>query len=225
MDPDDLYAASLASFQSGDWGDAVEGFGLLIRQAPGHPRIPDAYIHMARAHTERNERLTAIADYELFLTLFPAHGLAPEASFGICQTYAELSPIPQRDQAYTREAIQSCSETWLRFRGLNLADEAGVIRDAMWDKLAQKEFEEGRQYERRGGVDSAILVYESVVQNYPDTRWAPRAILAMYRAYRDLEWEDEAEEESARLVRLYPDSEAATELRQELGDRDPFAGL
>jgi hypothetical protein len=47
----------------------------------------------------------------------------------------------------------------------------------------------------------------------------------MVRAYRELGWDAEAEDEAARLLRLYPASDAALELQRELGDEDPPAGL
>jgi hypothetical protein len=47
----------------------------------------------------------------------------------------------------------------------------------------------------------------------------------MVRAYRELGWNEEAEEEAARLLRIYPESDAAIELRQEVGSADPVAGL
>jgi len=222
---EELFTAGEAAFDAGDWDAALEAFDLLLRQSPGFERNPEARIYSARAHAARGEFITAASDYEIFLQLYPGNGMAPEASLGICQAYARVSPIPARDQSYTRQAIEACSETMLQFRGLNVAVEAQAIRDEMWEKLAEKEYQEGSQYQQRGGLDSAILVYEAVVDAYPDTRWAPQAILAMYRAYRELGWDDEAEEEAARLLRLYPESDAANEFRQEVGDSDPFAGL
>jgi outer membrane protein assembly factor BamD len=222
---EELYSTGVAAFEAEDWDAAIEAFGLLVRESPGHPRNPEARIYTARAHAARKEFITAAAEYETFLQQHPGHGLAPEASLGICRAYAELSPIPARDQTYTREAIQACSETALQFRGLNVAEEAQAIGEEMWQKLAQKEYEEGRQYHQRGGLDSAILIYAAVVEGYPDTPWAPRALLAMVRAYRELGWDAEAEDEAARLLRLYPASDAALELQRELGDEDPPAGL
>jgi outer membrane protein assembly factor BamD len=224
LGPEDLYSAGVAAFEREEWGDAIEAFDLLLRSPAGNARNADARMYKAEAHLEREEFITAAAEYETFLQQYPTNGRAPEASLGICRAYAALSPIPARDQTYTREAIESCSETMLQFRGLTVAVEAQTIRDAMWEKLAEKEFQEGRQYQQRGGLDSAILVFEAVVDAYPDTPWAPRAILAMYRAYRELGWDAEAEDEAARLFRLYPESDAAVELRRELGDGNPLAG-
>jgi outer membrane protein assembly factor BamD (BamD/ComL family) len=86
----------------------------------------------------------------------------------------------------------------------------------MVDLLAKRAFEEAQFYQRRGVHVSAVQYFEEgVVLAYPNTDWAPRALLEMYRSYRELEWDEEAEETASRLLLNYPDSSWAGELRAE----------
>jgi outer membrane protein assembly factor BamD len=217
LDADDLYEMGVRAFEDEDWSLAVGAFERKLAGYPGHERAPEARMYLARAHVERNEFILAAAEFERFLQLHPMHGMAPEASLGACRAYEQLSPIAPRDQTYTIRAMDACYETTRQFLGLNVAVEAESIRFRMEERLAERIYQEGRFYQRRGGHDSAILVFEDVVREYPQTRWAPMAMLAMHRSYLELGWEEEASEEAERLLRLYPDSEAAGELEGDFG--------
>jgi len=215
---DELWEAGYAAYEDRDWEDAITAFQRMLTQNPGHPRSAEARIYTARAHVERREFISAAAEYERFLELYFNHGMAPEASLELCRAYAALAPIPQRDQTYTRRARDACLQTEQEFRGLSVAQEAEAIHLRMVDELAERAYQNARFYQRRGLHNSAILNFDGVATQYPDTEWAPRAILGMYRSYQELGWDTEAEETATRLFARYPDSEATRELRAERGD-------
>lgn len=215
LDVDGLHALAMEHVASGEWGDAVEALERFLLLYPSDPRAADVRLELARAFGERDEHLSASAEYLRFLERHPSDPRAPQAALGICRSYADLSPIVQRDQANTRQAVQSCQNVALDYPGTPEADQAEAIRDDMLAKLARKEFEIGEFYFRRDFLDSAILSFETVVDRYPGTPTAPQALLYLYRTYERLSWEPEAEEVRERLLRLYPESGAARELRGE----------
>ena len=225
LDPDALFQMGQEAYESRDWSGAVTALERHLSQGPGHIRNPEARMMLAAAHVERGEYILGAAEYERFLQLHPNHGSAPEASIGACRAYEALAPIAPRDQTYTRQARDACFETAQQFQGLNVALEAEQIRFRMVERLAEREYAEGRFYQRRGGHDSAILIFEDVVRRYPETQWAPMALLAIHNSYNALGWVEEASEEADRLLRLYPDSDAARELREDQGDGGAGAAL
>jgi len=225
LDPEALFQMGQQAYESGDWSGAVDALERHLSQGTGHVRNPEARMMLASAHVERREYILGAAEYERFLQAHPNHGSAPEASIGACRAYEALAPIAPRDQTYTRRARDACFETVQQFRGLNVALEAEQIRFRMVERLAEREYQEGRFYQRRGGHDSAIVVFEDVVRRYPETRWAPMALLAIHNSYSALGWAEEASEEADRLLRLYPDSDAARELRADQGDQGAGSAL
>jgi outer membrane protein assembly factor BamD len=215
MESDELWNTGIAAFERADWDEAIERLERFVVVAPGDTRAPEARIRVARAYAGREEYLTAASEFEVFLQLHPSHGLAPEASLGICQAYAALAPHPQRDQTYTVDAEEACAVTAFEFRGLSVATTADSIRLAMIDRLAEAAFQRAEFYERVSLYNSAVDYFEDVVAEYPDTPWAPRALLGVYHSYEALGWLPEAEEAAARLLETYPGSAAAAELAAE----------
>jgi outer membrane protein assembly factor BamD len=213
MEAEPLFDRAVALFEDGDWNEAIEAFDQYLFDFPGEARAAEARHFLARAHFEKREFITAAAEFERFLQLWPSHGLAPEASLGVCRSYQRLSPVAQRDQTYTERAVDACRNTMNEFAGMNVAEEARTIQREMIDRLAQREYEDARFYERRGLYDSAILIYQDLVDFFPQSSWAPRGFLGLYRSYRAINWEAEAEQARARLLANYPDSPEARELR------------
>jgi outer membrane protein assembly factor BamD len=215
MEGEELWTTGVAAFERGDWDEAIERLERFGAVDPGDERAPEARIRVARAYAGREEYLTAASEFELFLQLYPSHGLAPEASLGICEAYAALAPHPQRDQTYTVDAEEACAVTLFEFRGLSVATTADSIRLAMINRLAEAAFQRAEFYERVNLYNSAVDYFEDVIAEFPETPWAPRALLGVYRSYQALGWLPEAEETAGRLLETYPGSGAAAELAAE----------
>ncbi len=213
LEPEEVYVLGLQAFLEEDWAEAIDAFERLLLTSPNFPQAADARLNLARAHFARGEYISAASEFERFLDRHPNHDQAAQASIGMCRSYARLAPIPPRDQEYTRLARDQCRQTRNDFQGLNIATEADSIRAAMVERLAEREYREGRFYQSRGFHDSALIIFQDLVDFYPETVWAPRGFLAMYRSYRAIGWQEEAEETRNRLLFLYPESDAARELR------------
>jgi outer membrane protein assembly factor BamD len=218
MDTQQVFEAGLRDLEEEDWDDAIEAFEGVLTTDPGFPQRAEARFNLARAHFGKGEYILAANEYELFLMRHPAHPLAPEASLGICRSYQALSPIPRRDQEYTRRAETACRQTANEFAGTEVAEEAARIREEMTDRLAEKWYLEGRDYQRWNMHPSALIVFQDVVDYYPHTRWAPRAMLRLYRSYEEMGWTEEMNEVAQRLLMLYPDSDEARRLSEERAD-------
>jgi outer membrane protein assembly factor BamD len=224
LDAEAIYERGVAAFEEEEWQDAIAAFDHLLITFPGHERSPEARMYMARAHFNDKEYITSAAEFGRILTMYPSHGLAPEASLWVCRSYEQLAPVSQRDQSYTERAVDACRETINEFPGMNVAEEARTIQRRMIERLAQREYEEGYWYERRGFHDQAIIVYQDLVDFYPQTSWAPKGFLGLYRSYRAINWNTEAEQARARLLANYPDSPEARELRDGGDARGADAG-
>jgi len=220
MDSQQVFEFGLEALEDEDWDRAEAAFERVLTMDPGFPRRGDARMNLARAYFGNEEYILAANEFELVILRHPTHEDVGEASLGICRSYVRLSPIPPRDQEYTRRAEDACRRTANEYRGTELGDEADSLRLEMTDRLAQKWYDEGRFYQRRNMHAPALIVFQDVVDFYPQTRWAPRSILALYRSYEAMGWREEMDEAAQRLLFLYPDSDEAQVLSQERADGD-----
>lgn len=218
MNADQLFELGSQRFQDEDWGKAAEVFERLLYADPSYSQIVEARMYLARAYYNKGEYITAVSEFVRILDRHPGHALAAEASLGICKSYAAQSPHVQRDQTPTIHAWNSCENTVTDFRDHSVAAEARVIRDEMEAKLAEKVFLAGDFYFRRKYYHSGIIFFNDLLRQYPRSEWAAQALLRLFQSYAAMDWDTEAEEVRARLLREFPDSDAAREVRSDGGD-------
>jgi outer membrane protein assembly factor BamD len=212
MDAETLFRLAEAEYAEEDYDNAIEVLERLTINFTDWSRIADARLMLADAHFQDREYLTARSEYQRFRDRFVAHPRAVVAALGECRSLAALAPHPQRDQTHTRDAVTVCGNVAVDYAGTPQAAEAGQLRSSLRFTLAEKEYLNANHYFRRKQYDPAIVYYQFVVALYPETEFAPQALLGLYRANTEIGYDDLAEEARARLVREYPDSEAAAEI-------------
>jgi outer membrane protein assembly factor BamD len=212
LDADALFEMGAGEYEAGEWDRATEVFERLLFADPSYDRLVEARMYLARAYYNKGEFITSVSEFTRVMDRNPGHPLAPEASLGICQSYVAQSPVVQRDQTFTVQAWTACQNTLSDFRGTEVADEAESLRDQMEGKLAEKIFVSGDFYFRRKLYHSGIIYFNDVLDQYPGSEWASQALLRLHQSYLALEWDVEADEVRDRLLREFPESEAAREI-------------
>jgi outer membrane protein assembly factor BamD len=209
----ELHALAQQEFDRGDHDDAIETLDRIVLVYPDYPQIAEVRFLLARAYQEDQQYLLASDEYLRFLERHGGHPLAGEAAAGVCRSYVALSPIPARDQTYTRQAYNVCRDVAREYATHAVAEEASALAQEMRSKLAEKEYASGRHYYDRDAFDSAIIVWEALLIEYPDTPWGARALAGIYCSWLEIGYEDDAEDARLRLQNLYPDSDEARQAR------------
>ncbi|MEZ4415128.1 MAG: outer membrane protein assembly factor BamD [Gemmatimonadota bacterium] len=209
---DELYAFGQRASEAGEWSEAVEALELLISFDPNYTRMGEARLLLADAYFQKEDYLTAASEYIRILSRYPGTELQPRAALGVCRAYVGLSPIPQRDQTHTIQALNSCRNTANDYPGREEGHFADSLAVDMAERLAEKGFQTGEFYFSRDFFDSARVYYEQVVGDWPSTSFAPRSLLRLYELFVEIGYDDLAEEARTRLLREYPESESARTL-------------
>lgn len=210
--PEDIWTRGVQEYNERDWDEAIRYFERYVLVGGSDPRVTQARYYIARAYFEDRQYVTAAAEYARLAADLGRTDLADDARFGACRAYRELSPEPPLDQEYTRGAIDHCSALVEYFPDSEFATPAMEIVAEMRARLAEKVYGNGDWYLGRRAYDSAIVYFEDVARDYPDTQWAPRALLRLYRIYGTLEYEEERETVRQRLLQDYPESAEAREV-------------
>lgn len=211
--PDVLYTRGTAAFREEKYGKAVELLDAFVQNHPGDPRLAEARMMLGRALIERQEYLTAASELQRLVAQAPGDTLAPQARLLTCDAYYRLSPKPPLDQDYTQTAITYCQSVAQLYPQTPLANEATQRVAELRHKLAQKAYDTGVFYFRRGAYDAAVVYLARAVDTYPDTTVAPAALLKLVQSYGRIGYKEEEAEARARLARDYPESAEARELR------------
>ena len=213
LDADALFNYGLERMAERDWSDAVTAFERFTLVYPTHPRIAEARYRLGEAYMARKEYVTAAMELNRLANDYPAGPWADDARFQVCLAYHELSPEPPHDQEYTRTAIGHCESLVAYYPESEYVARAREMVTELVSRLAEKDYRTAAGYERRRALDSALIYYQQVVENFAATPWAPRALLRMHDIYVRLEYEQEAEAAKNMLLRDFPTSPEARQLR------------
>jgi outer membrane assembly lipoprotein YfiO len=205
---EEVYGLGQQALQEERWDDAVEAFeSVLFSQ--GFNRAAEARILLAEAQFGGGRYIESRSEFQRVIDRWPADTVAVRAALGVCRSLASLSPITQRDQAYTKQARLSCRQVAGDLAGTLMGLEAAGLANEMSLKLAEQDYGTGLHYLKRGLVDSALLYFEQVATTFPETEWAPWALYQMVDAFGRIGYVRDVETTRELLVETYPESEPA----------------
>ena len=208
LTPEEVFALGLESMGQEDWGGAARSFEFVLA-SPGFSRPQEARLLLAEAHFADGRYIESRSQFERVVQRWPADTVAVRAALGVCRSLAALSPIPERDQSYTRQARFQCRSVAADFAGLLVGLEASLLADSMTVKLAKQDYDTGIHYLKRNLHDSALLYFEAVATEFPQTEWAPWALYQMIETFGKLGYQRDAETTRNLLLDAYPESEPA----------------
>jgi outer membrane protein assembly factor BamD len=210
-----LYRASLAEYELKHWDNAVAGFERLTLDLSARDSLlPLSHWYLAHAHAMRNEHLLAATSYSRLAESFGDDSLAPQALLNSGYEYASLWRRPDLDPTYGDLA----QVQFRMFDGIypdsplrKQADSASLAID---EKKALKDYGTGAQYVRRHAFESSLIYFKDVVKNYPNTKIARDALMAMVLVYRrpELRYLPEARETCVTLRAAYAGDAAVAAL-------------
>lgn len=205
---DEVYALALQAREQEEWDDAIQAFEFVLF-SPGFNRAAEARLLLAGVQYSKGRFIESRSEYQRVIDRWPADTVAVRAALGVCRSLASLSPITQRDQAFTRQARLACRQVAGDFAGTVMGLEAARLADEMMLKLAERDYDTARHYLKRGLLDSSLLYFEEVASQYPDTEWAPWALYRMIEVFGRIGYQRDVEATRELLLDVYPDSEPA----------------
>jgi outer membrane protein assembly factor BamD len=212
MTAEQMYEKARQQYANRKYDDAIKILDRLLTSFAAAAVIPDARLLQGDANYAKGNYLTAQSSYQRFLDRYPTAQKAPMASLGVCRCLVALSPVPERDQTYTHDALNHCSNVAVDYPGSPEAKTAAGLADKMRNKLAEAQYDRADYYFRRKLYDSAILYYQFVDSLYGDTEYGPKALLGIYKANMKIGYNDLADQAKKKLLAKYPDSPEAKSL-------------
>lgn len=204
MEPDAKLAYAIKLYEQEDYEEAIKEFEAIILQYPGSSIIDDAQYYLAMTRFQREEYILAAYQFSKLIKGMPSSEFLPDAQFMLANCYYELSPDYTLDQQYSKKAVEEF-QVFIDFFPLNekVAEAETKIKE-LNDKMAKKEYEAARIYDKMEYFSAALKYYESVTEIYHDTQYAPLALYHKINLLVDKKRDSEALIEAQKFLDKYP---------------------
>jgi outer membrane protein assembly factor BamD len=201
---DSVYQTAMRQYRRGDCTHAKENLGLVLTNPGSDALAAEASYYQAECDYADGQYLEAAREFRRVADEHAGHPLAPDALLRAGDAQAELWQDPELDPEYGQAAMATYRELTARFPDSRAAARAAAKLVRLADMFADKDYRSGRFYQRLKAYDSAILYFRGVVADYPQSRYAPQALVRLVQIYRLLNYADERKETCDHLHRYYP---------------------
>jgi len=211
-DPESLWEVSMEAFRVGDWGKAQIGFQRLMFEVGARDeRQAEARYYLAECQFGQNQMLEAARQFRRVSDDFAQHRLAPDALLRAGDAFAALWNDPELDPSYGETALATYAELMGRYPRSTAAQRAALKIEAINEMFAEKEYKGGVFYLRLRAIDSAIIYFKEVILQYPQSSYAPLAVVKLIEAYDRIGYEEERQQYCTYLSQYYPGTTGAEE--------------
>ncbi|MBD3320524.1 MAG: outer membrane protein assembly factor BamD [Chitinivibrionales bacterium] len=175
----------------------------------GHEIMDSATYYLARAQMLTKNPAEAKIEFQQIVRDYPQSPFAEEARFRIGHCSLLESKSYERDQSMTREAIRELRDFVMMNPESLFADSAKTYLRRAVEKLARKEFNNARFYEKIDEYEAAVVYYQVLIEEFPDSKYVPRAKLNMAEDLMQVNRENEAK----AILKELLDSSVSSEIR------------
>ncbi len=154
---------------------AVEIFEAIVEDGPFSEHGQLAQYKLGLAHLALSDYEPAVNAFEQLISRYPDSPLVDDARFQIAQASLKGTFRPGYDQTPTDVAMREL-ETFLReYPESELAEDAGGRLLELKERRAQHDYDVAQFYERRKRREAALIYYQTIVRQFAETAWGPKA--------------------------------------------------
>ena len=222
--PKEAFDQGKTLYDDGKYARAAEYFQGVFDFGRTHEYAADSRLYLARSYYNSRQFLLAANEYQRFVQIYRNDERVVEADFEYAKTFYERSPQYQLDQTDTEAAVRQMQRFVDKYPNSDKVEEANGVIVELRQKLAFKQFQSAKLYERRDLYEAAAVSFMEVFDSYPESEWADDALLAAsknYIIFADNSIENKKTERYAlartyvtRLIQSFPDSPHLDEARE-----------
>jgi outer membrane protein assembly factor BamD len=212
--PEEYFNYVMELYNDEDYELAVNEFQNIILQYPGSAINDDAQYYLGMTYFQRSQYLLAAYEFSKLIRNTPASLFVPDAQFMLAESYFELSPGFPLDQSYSKKAIEEYQAFIDFFPASPKVEVAEKKIKELNEKLAEKEYESGKIYEKMEYETAAIKYYAYVADTFHDTKYAPLALYNKILLEAKKNQKNEALADISVFLSRYPDDPNAKELQE-----------
>jgi len=205
--PEEIFQAGVRFLENKDYNEAKQMFDLIIIQYPASQWADDAQFYLGEVSFRKGEYIVAAFSYNRLRRQFPGSPFTKEALYKTAMCYYNMSPTYDRDQEYTRKAIEAFQEFQYLYPDDELYKEASNKITELRNKLAYREYFTAELYMKLQSPISAVIYYDSVINSYSDTDYFEPAMYGKISALIYMKKYKEASSTFLAYKSNFPNSE------------------
>jgi outer membrane protein assembly factor BamD len=193
-------AKAAGKYNAGKYGSAKVILDDVKQQCAGSPMMDSGGYYLAMSLAHMTMYADAKVEFARLTQDFPRSPFFEEAEFRIGYCVFKSSLSVERDQTETREAQRLFTDFLENYPSSVYADSAQAYLKAAVGKLAQKEFDGAKFYQKIGEKEAAVVCYKVFIKDYPASLFSAQAKLNLGQMLVELGRTAEAREVLNALI-------------------------
>lgn len=215
------FAEGKRAMEKKRYTQAIEKLQRLVSNFPGSPHIAEAQFMLAEAYFFTKDFVNAAFEYQRLIDGYPTTEWVDDAQFKIAESFFLQSRRPELDQKETYDALSYYRRFLEDYADSPLAPIARERILECRERLAKKQFLNGRLYQRQGHWRAAELAYQEILRDFPDVpSYYYRTLYEMGQVKQRLGKDAEARASLEEVVRDCGDEELVAKARQLLSEAE-----
>lgn len=155
---------------------AIEIFTQVAENAPYGEYADIAQYKLGQCYMAERDYLNAALAFKKIIENYPKSPLVDDAKYQIAMCAASSTGGVEYNEEDTDKALSEFKDFVKRYPDSQMEKEANSIIDRLEGQRAEKHFSTAQFYEKQGQPDSAVVYYEEILKEYPQSEWAVKAL-------------------------------------------------
>ncbi|WP_184550060.1 outer membrane protein assembly factor BamD [Mucilaginibacter sp. FT3.2] len=165
------YQEAIKYYNKQEYEKALGLFDVLVERYRGRSAAEDLFYYYAFTNYKLKDYTSARFHFKTFADTYPSSPRAEECRFFSAYCYYLDSPNFSLDQDNTLKAIETLQLFINLYPKSDRVTEASKLIQNLRDKLEQKAYENSKLYLTIGDFQSAVIAFNNVLRDYPDTKY------------------------------------------------------
>jgi outer membrane protein assembly factor BamD len=190
-------------YEKGDYYKAYPLIQELTAIYRGQRRSEKLFYMFAYSDYHMGDYLLGSHRFSEFTKTFPTSQYTQECAFMSAFCLYKLSPPDKLDQTNTYSAISSLQAFIDRYPHSERVDSCNTLIVGLERKIEDKVFKGAVQYQKMENFTSAVLTYENILKDFPDTKYREDIFFNIYDSYYTLALKSVTQKKSERINKAF----------------------
>lgn len=147
----------------------VEIYQQIIKNAPYGKYAPESQFKIGLAYEKWKKFSDAVKAYNQLIDKYPGHPIVDSAQYQIGYAWMLASSLPEYDQSAAEKSIEAFQDFLVRYPNSEKAQAAKDNIAKLISRRTQGALNIARFYETQGNIKGAIIYYNEVLRQNPDS--------------------------------------------------------